>query len=175
VKHLTLTAFAATLLAVLMSGCPSAPRPANTASAPDTSLAAQNEICETLPATDSAAAVSDSTPAKPTPKPEPKPEPEPAPPPKPKALPRMWDFGSTNCLPCIEMEKILTPLMTEYTGKVDVRIINVYENREQTQQARIQVIPTQVFYAPDGKELFRHVGVYPRDSIVGKFKQFGWE
>jgi len=58
---------------------------------------------------------------------------------------------------------------------VDIRIINVYENREQTQQARITVIPTQIFYDPEGKELFRHVGMYPRDSIVAKFKEYGWE
>ena len=176
-KHVTLTACAAALLVVLMSGCPSAPRPANTASAPDASLAAENEICETLPATDSAAvaAVPDSTPAKPKPKPEPKPEPEPEPPPKPKTLPRMWDYGSDNCLPCIEMAKFLNPMIAEYKDKVDIRIINVYQDRERTQQARIQVIPTQIFYDPDGKELFRHVGLYPRDSIVAKFKEYGWE
>ncbi len=182
-KHLT--AFAAALLIVLMSGCPNAPRPANTTSAPDTNLTAQNEICETLPAADSAAvaAAPDSPPARPEPKPAPeakpepvaKPEPAPETPPKPKVLPRMWDYGSTNCLPCMEMEKILTPLMAEYRDEVDVRIINVYQDREKTMQARIQVIPTQIFYDPDGKELFRHIGVYPRDSIVAKFREFGWE
>ncbi|MEO0086136.1 MAG: thioredoxin family protein [candidate division WOR-3 bacterium] len=152
---------------------------------PETTNAAQEEICETLPAPDPtlAAAAPDSTLTKAEPRPEPKPqantepkpEPRPEPPPKPRALPRMWDFGSTNCLPCMEMEKILTPLAAEYAGKVDIRIINVYQDREKTMQARIQVIPTQIFYDPDGKELFRHVGVYPRDSIVAKFKQFGWE
>lgn len=168
-KHLTLAAFAAALMIVLISGCPNAPRPASATSAPDTSLAALNEVCETLPATDSAAvaAVPDSTAARPTPKPEP--------PPRPKALPRMWDYGSDNCVPCMEMEKFLTPMIAEYAGKVDVRIINVYKERELTQRARIQIIPTQIFYDPDGKELFRHVGLYPRDSIIARFKQFGWE
>ena len=174
-KRLT-TAMAVLLLAML-AGCPSTPKPAGSTPAVDTSLAAQNEICETLPATDSTAvtAVLDSTPAKPKPKPVPKPEPEPEPPPKPKALPRMWDYGAENCLPCQEMMRILNPMMQEYAGKVDVRIINVYQEQQLTAQARIQVIPTQIFYDPDGKELYRHVGVYPRDSIVAKFREYGWE
>ncbi|MBN2536982.1 thioredoxin family protein [candidate division WOR-3 bacterium] len=112
---------------------------------------------------------------KPEPKPDIKPEPKPEPPPKPRALPRMWDYGSTNCLPCVEMEKILTPMMAEYQGKVDIHIVNVYQDRELAARARIQIIPTQVFYDPDGNELFRHVGIYERDSIVARFREFGWE
>ncbi|MFO7676185.1 MAG: thioredoxin family protein [bacterium] len=175
-KRLTFSVASAVLMLAMLTGCPG-PGPAATVPGPDTSLAAQDEICETLPATDSTAvaALPDSPPARPEPKPEPAPEPEPAPPPKPKVLPRMWDFGSDNCLPCVEMEKILTPLMTDYKGRVDIRIINVYQDRERTMQARIQIIPTQIFYDPEGRELFRHIGIYPRDSIVAKFREFGWE
>lgn len=94
---------------------------------------------------------------------------------KPKELPKMWDFGSENCIPCKEMLRILTPMMAEYKDKVDIRIINVYEDRERSRQFRIVTIPTQVFISPDGKELYRHIGVYPADSIVAKFREFGWE
>lgn len=87
----------------------------------------------------------------------------------------MWDYGSDNCISCVQMNRILGPMITEYAGRVDIRIINVYKNRGLAQQARIQVIPTQIFYAPDGNELFRHVGVYPRDSIVAKFRELGWK
>uniref|UniRef100_A0A7C4GFH5 Thioredoxin n=1 Tax=candidate division WOR-3 bacterium TaxID=2052148 RepID=A0A7C4GFH5_UNCW3 len=166
-----LAAVSALVLLALLAGCPNPPADSGKAPPIDTNLAARNETCETLPATDSAAiaATRDSTPART------KPKPEPEPPPKPRALPRMWDYGSDNCLPCIEMERILTPLMSEYQGKVDIRVINVYKEQEKTTQARIQVIPTQIFSDPEGKELFRHIGVYPRDSIIAKFKEFGWD
>lgn len=145
---------------------------------PDTGLVAQSEICETLPAPDStpgeaAGLAPTKTETKPEAKPVPKPEPEP--PAKPKVLPRMWDYGSENCIPCKTMKGILDPMIVDYRDKVDIRIINVYEEKELAQQARIQIIPTQIFYNPDGKELYRHVGVYTRDSIVGKFKELGWE
>jgi thioredoxin 1 len=172
-KNPTSAAVAAALLLAMFTGCPNTPDPVGSAPVADTSLAAQSEIRETLPATESTAvaAAADSPPAEPKQEPAPKPEPEP----EPKALPRMWDFGSTNCLPCVEMEKVLTPMVADYAGKVDIRIINVYEEQELARHARIQVIPTQIFYDPDGEELFRHIGVYPRDSIVARFKEFGWE
>lgn len=92
---------------------------------------------------------------------------------KPKELPKMWDFGSEKCIPCKTMLEILTPMMADYKGKVDIRIINVYEEAELTKQFRIVTIPTQVFIDAQGKELFRHIGVYPRDSIEAKFREFG--
>jgi len=107
------------------------------------------------------------------PKPQkPKPEPEKVAQ-KPKDLPKMWDFGSTNCMPCKTMKEILDPMIVDYKGKVDIRIINVYEETELTKQFRISVIPTQVFIDAAGRELFRHIGVYPRDSIEAKFSGFG--
>jgi thioredoxin 1 len=178
-RRLLLTVMAAGFAVMLVPGCGGGAK-VPVAAKPDTSVQT-GAVCDTTLDTTATASAAQPDTQKPEPvnkeasKPrEPKPEPEKVAE-KPKALPRMWDYGSTNCLPCMEMEKILTPLMAEYAGKVDVRIINVYENREQTQQARIQVIPTQIFYAPDGKELYRHIGVYPRDSIVAKFKEFGWE
>jgi|WetSurMetagenome_2_1015567.scaffolds.fasta_scaffold51543_4 thiol-disulfide isomerase/thioredoxin len=91
---------------------------------------------------------------------------------RPRELPKMWDFGSEKCIPCKTMLEILTPMMASYKGKVDIRIINVYEEKELAKQFRISVIPTQVFIDAEGKELFRHIGVYPRDSIEAKFREF---
>jgi len=157
----------AVLLLVLLAGCPSTPKPGSDTPAVDTSMAARNKTCETLPAADPTAIVAVPDPAPAKPKPEP--------PPKPKALPRMWDYGAENCVACQEMMRILNSMMPEYAGRVDIRIINVYQEQQLTAQARIQVIPTQIFYDPEGEELFRHVGIYPHDSIVGKFREFGWE
>ncbi len=175
-KHLAITVTASILMLVLLSGCPAAPEAADVP--PDTELAVENNVCETLPPADTAARA-DIPPPEPAPKPRPKPrpkaEPEPEPVPEPKALPRMWDFGSEKCIPCKEMERILTPMMSEYADRVDIRIINIYEEKQMSAAARIQIIPTQVFYDPSGTELFRHVGAYPRDSIVAKFREFGWE
>ena len=36
------------------------------------------------------------------------------------------------------------------------------------------MIPTQIFYAPDGTELYRHTGFYGREEILGKWQQLGY-
>jgi thioredoxin 1 len=172
------------MVAVLVS-CftrPPTEKKAESGSAP----AAAGAICETVPQPTSAAAEPPPAPAKPASEPAEKPPvakpslPQPAGESAkpvavaPKSLPRMWDFGSENCIPCKTMMGILTPMMKEFAGKVDVRIVNVYQEQALASQYRIQIIPTQVFIDTTGKELYRHVGVFPRDSIVGRFKQFGF-
>lgn len=39
----------------------------------------------------------------------------------------------------------------------------------------IEVIPTQIFFNAEGKELFRHVGFFGREDILSKWKEFGVE
>jgi thioredoxin 1 len=179
-RRLLLTVMIAGFVLMLSPGCGGGAK-TPVAATPDTTVQT-GAICDTT--LDTTAAASAAV-APDTPKPEPvkkvgpepqKPKPEPEKvAEKPKALPRMWDYGSENCIPCKTMKQILDPMMIDYKGKVDIRIILVNDEKELTRQARIQIIPTQIFYAPDGKELFRHVGVYPRDSIVAKFKEYGWE
>jgi len=65
-------------------------------------------------------------------------------------------------------------MMKEFAGKVDVRIVNVYSEPALAKEHRIQIIPTQVFMDTLGKEVFRHIGVLTRDSILLKFQEYGF-
>jgi thioredoxin 1 len=51
----------------------------------------------------------------------------------------------------------------------------VWENPDAGKQYGINLIPTQIFYGADGKELFRHEGFYSKDDILGKWKELGVE
>jgi thioredoxin 1 len=178
-KRLLLTVTMTGFVLMLQPGCGSGAKP-QVAAKPDTAVQA-GAVCDTTLDT-TAAAGSAVQPDTQKPAPAKKVEPEPPKPKaelekvaeKPKELPKMWDFGSEKCIPCKTMLEILTPMMADYKGKVDIRIISVYEETELTKQFRIVTIPTQVFIDADGKELFRHIGVYPRDSIEARFKQYGF-
>jgi thioredoxin 1 len=154
-------------------GCGGSQKPVAPAKADTT--AATGAVCDTtlVPDSTTGAAAADTATKPKVEKPKPKVEKSAAVAEKPKDLPKMWDFGSENCIPCKEMLRILTPMMADYKDKVDIRIINVYEDKARTQQFRIVTIPTQVFIDAQGKELFRHIGVYPRDSIEARFREFG--
>ena len=87
--------------------------------------------------------------------------------------PRLVDLGATQCVPCKRMAPILEDLKKTYVEKMDVQFIDVWENPDAGKQYGIRVIPTQIFYDADGKELFRHEGFFGKDDILNKWKEFG--
>jgi thioredoxin 1 len=94
--------------------------------------------------------------------------------PKPVELPRLVDLGAGKCIPCKMMAPILEELKKDYAGKLEVVFIDVWQNSDEGDKYKIRVIPTQIFFSPEGKELFRHEGFYSREDILGKWKELGF-
>jgi len=88
--------------------------------------------------------------------------------------PRLVDVGASRCIPCKQMAPILEQLRGEYAGKFEVVFIDMWKDPGAANPYRIQVIPTQIFYDANGKELFRHVGFYSREQILGKWRELGF-
>ena len=93
--------------------------------------------------------------------------------PQGQALPRLVDLGAGKCIPCKAMKPILDDLMANYAGTFKTEFIDVWENEAAKEQYKINLIPTQIFFDADGKELFRHEGFYSKEDILGKWKEFG--
>lgn len=91
------------------------------------------------------------------------------------SLPRLLDLGADKCVPCKMMAPILEDLKTEYAGTFAVEFIDVWKNTDASSEYGIKVIPTQIFYAADGTELFRHQGFFGRDDILAKWRELGIE
>jgi thioredoxin 1 len=91
----------------------------------------------------------------------------------PEALPKMIDLGAQTCLPCRMMEPILEELKVELEGKAIIEVIDLGKNREAARTYRIRVIPTQIFFDPSGKQVWRHEGYMPKDAILKKFEELG--
>lgn len=88
-------------------------------------------------------------------------------------IPRLVDLGAGKCIPCKAMAPILEELRTEYAGRFDVRFIDVWQDPGAAEPYRIQVIPTQIFYAADGRELARHEGFMAKEEILAQWKALG--
>ncbi len=95
--------------------------------------------------------------------------------PQGKAIPRLVDLGAGKCIPCKMMAPILEELKKECAETFEVEFIDVWENRKAGEQYGVRVIPTQIFYDADGKELFRHEGFFGKKDILAKWKEFGVE
>jgi thioredoxin 1 len=95
--------------------------------------------------------------------------------PSPRAVPRLVDLGAGKCIPCKAMAPILEQLRADYAGRMDVVFIDVWKRPEEAQRHGIDMIPTQIFYAADGRELARHEGFIDREGILGAWAKLGVE
>lgn len=91
----------------------------------------------------------------------------------PVKLPKLLDLGADKCIPCKMMAPVLKELKKDYEGKMDVEFIDVWQNPDAGKQYGIEMIPTQIFYNADGKEMFRHTGFFGKEDILGKWKELG--
>lgn len=89
------------------------------------------------------------------------------------ALPKLVDLGAGKCIPCKAMAPILEELKKTHADKFTVMFIDVWKDPDAAKPYKIDLIPTQIFYSADGKELFRHQGFFGRDDILKKWKELG--
>ncbi len=83
-------------------------------------------------------------------------------------LPKLLDLGAGKCIPCKMMAPILEDLKKEYAGRMEVEFIDVWQNPDTGKPYGIEMIPTQIFFDATGKELFRHVGFFGKEDILGR-------
>jgi thioredoxin 1 len=87
--------------------------------------------------------------------------------------PLVIDLGARHCIPCKKMAPILETLSKEYRGRASVLFIDVYEDQAAAQKFRIQMIPTQLFFNAQGKEVKRHIGFIDKGDILKELKSAG--
>ena len=87
----------------------------------------------------------------------------------------MVDLGAKSCIPCKKMAPILAELRTVYAGRAEVVFIDVWERPALADGYRFRAIPTQIFYARDGREAWRHEGFLDKPDIVAQFRRLGVE
>jgi thioredoxin 1 len=88
-------------------------------------------------------------------------------------LPKLIDLGAGKCIPCKMMKPILEELKRDYADQFVTEFIDVWENPDAGKPYDIGLIPTQIFFDADGKELFRHEGFLGKADILGKWRELG--
>ena len=90
-----------------------------------------------------------------------------------KGMVTMIDLGAKKCIPCKMMAPILEKMEKNYKGKAAIIFIDVWKNRDQAERFGIRVIPTQIFFDENGKEIYRHVGFMNETAIIEQLKNMG--
>ena len=87
--------------------------------------------------------------------------------------PILVDFGANSCMPCRQLRPILKEIEKEYAEKAKILVVDVYKYQDLAREHRVQLIPTLIFFNKEGKEAFRHVGAWDKETIVNKLKEMG--
>ena len=88
-------------------------------------------------------------------------------------VPRLVDVGAGKCIPCKAMAPILQELRAQYAGRMEVVFVDVWEDPDAGQPYGIRMIPTQIFYGRDGRELARHEGFMSKEEILAQWRALG--
>lgn len=87
--------------------------------------------------------------------------------------PTVVDLGARTCNPCKQMAPILETLAGEYRGRANVLFVDVYEDSAAGSRFKVRMIPTQIFFNQQGKEVKRHIGAMGRAELVKELQSAG--
>lgn len=85
----------------------------------------------------------------------------------------MIEFGGRSCTPCKQMQPILAELIAAHGEVID--IVNLYldDDFAPADSFDVYLLPTQVIFSKDGKELSRHLGFWPKSEVEEEYRRLG--
>jgi thioredoxin 1 len=85
----------------------------------------------------------------------------------------MIEFGGRRCVPCKEMQPILSRIHAKYATVIDIYNVYMEDDPDIGDRFRVNLIPTQVIFNQRGKEIKRHVGLWKEEEIEAQYKKLG--
>jgi thioredoxin 1 len=83
-------------------------------------------------------------------------------------LPTIAEFGAATCASCREMKVVLDSVARRTQGRAHVLVIDISKDWDAAQTFRIQLMPTQVFFGADGREIGRHMGRLSGAEVIAR-------
>ena len=90
-----------------------------------------------------------------------------------KGMVTMIDLGADKCFPCKMMAPIIEEVKNEYRDRAAVVFLDVWKDPTPARRFGIRAIPTQIFFDPTGREVYRHEGFLSKEAIKDIFARLG--
>jgi thioredoxin 1 len=87
--------------------------------------------------------------------------------------PSLIEFGASGCVPCDMMQPILDKLRKTHADRLNVVFVHVGQEKVLAARFGIRSIPVQVFYDPNGNEVFRHDGFFAEAEVNKVLSKMG--
>lgn len=86
-------------------------------------------------------------------------------------LPTLVQFSAEWCAPCKSMTPIVENIKKKVEDKATVLKIDVDENKDLTDQFRIQTVPTFIIFK-QGQPMWRHSGVIAEKELLAMLENY---
>ncbi|UFS70001.1 thioredoxin family protein [Geomonas sp. RF6] len=87
--------------------------------------------------------------------------------------PVLLDLGASSCDPCKRMAPILEVVSAEVKGRATIIFVDIIKERRIGERFDVRMMPTQVFFNSNGKEVKRHYGYMDRAEILQALQSAG--
>jgi len=88
--------------------------------------------------------------------------------------PVMFEFGKGSCKACKEMGVLIYRLKKQ-NPHYRLFYIDVGRDRKAAADHGIQMIPTQLFFDAEGREVYRHVGGFTTEGFIETLHKYGFD
>ena len=82
--------------------------------------------------------------------------------------PAVVEFGGNACASCREMQPVLEALRREHGERISVLNIDILKTRGYIARYKIQLMPTQVFFDAQGREIGRNLGKVSAGEVLAR-------
>ncbi len=82
--------------------------------------------------------------------------------------PAVVEFGANACASCREMKPVLESLEREHGERISVLNVDILKTRGYISRYKIQLMPTQVFFDAQGREIGRNMGKVSAGEILAR-------
>lgn len=90
-----------------------------------------------------------------------------------KGKPYFLEVGSDSCHSCKIMGSMLEKVKQK-NPEYNIYFINVKKEREVARKLKVMMIPTQIIYDKDGKEVYRNIGVLSNSELTELFNKYNF-
>ncbi|MDH4944016.1 thioredoxin family protein [Sulfurimonas sp. C5] len=90
-----------------------------------------------------------------------------------KGKPFFLEVGAESCHSCVIMGKMLYKV-TKKHPEYNIHFINVQKERDAAYELKVRMIPTQIIFDKNGKEVYRHIGVLGTEELNKLFQTYSF-
>ena len=90
-----------------------------------------------------------------------------------KGKPYFLEIGSDSCYSCQVMGRMLYKVVQKHP-EYNIHFINVKKERDAAYTLQIRMIPTQIIYDKNGKEVYRHIGILSSGELRSLLQEYSF-